>query len=86
LNAQGMQQLTKGFRELGLEWTPSAGNFVLLDLKQAGQPVYEALLRKGVIVRPVGVYELPNHLRISIGIAAENQLFLQALTDTLANV
>mgnify|MGYP003392429427 CR=1 FL=1 len=86
VNTQGMQQLTEGFKNLGLEWIPSAGNFVLVDLKQTGQPVYEALLRKGVIVRPVGVYELPNHLRISIGTAAENQLFLKALTETLANV
>ncbi|MDD1614057.1 MAG: histidinol-phosphate transaminase, partial [Methylococcaceae bacterium] len=86
VNALGMQQLTDGFTKLGLEWIPSAGNFVLVDLKQDGQPVYEALLRKGVIVRPVGVYELPNHLRISIGTAAENKVFLQALTNTLANV
>ncbi len=86
VNAQGMQQLTDGFKSLGLEWIPSAGNFVLVDLKQAGQPVYEALLRKGVIVRPVGNYELPEHLRISVGTKTENQLFLQALTDTLANV
>ncbi len=86
VNEQGMQQLTAGFKQLGLEWIASAGNFVLVDLKQAGQPIYEALLRKGVIVRPVGNYELPNHLRISIGTAAENQQFLQALTDTLANV
>ena len=86
VNAQGMQQLIDGFKNLGLEWIPSAGNFVLVDLRQAGQPIYEALLSKGVIVRPVGNYELPNHLRISIGTAAENQLFLQALTDTLANV
>ena len=86
VNAQGMQQLTEGFKNLGLEWIPSAGNFVLVDLKQEGLPVYEALLRKGVIVRPVGVYELPDHLRISIGTKEENQLFLEALTDTLANV
>ena len=86
VNDQGMKQLTEGFKNMGLEWIPSAGNFVLVDLKQAGQPVYEALLRKGVIVRPVGNYELPNHLRISIGTASENQLFLQALTSTLANV
>jgi len=86
VNALGMQQLTDGFKKLGLEWIPSAGNFVLVDLKQDGQPVYEALLRKGVIVRPVGVYELPNHLRISIGTAAENKIFLQVLTDTLADV
>jgi len=86
LNALGMRQLTDGFKTLGLEWIPSAGNFVLVDLKQAGQPIYEALLRKGVIVRPVGNYDLPNHLRISIGTEAENQIFLQALADTLANV
>jgi histidinol-phosphate aminotransferase len=86
VNARGMQQLTAGFETLGLEWIPSAANFVLVDLKQAGQPIYEDLLRKGVIVRPVGSYELPNHLRISIGAEVENQVFLQALTDTLANV
>jgi histidinol-phosphate aminotransferase len=86
VNAQGMQQLTEGFKNLGLEWIPSAGNFVLVDLNQEGLPVYEALLRKGIIVRPVGVYELLNHLRISIGTKEENHLFLEALTDTLANV
>ncbi len=86
VNAQGMQQLTEGFKNLSLEWIPSAGNFVLVDLKQEGLPVYEALLRKGIIVRPVGVYELPDHLRISIGTKEENQLFLEALTDILTNV
>ena len=86
VNALGMQQLTDGFKNLGLEWIPSAANFVSVDLKQAGQPIYEALLRKGVIVRPVGNYDLPNHLRISIGTESENQVFLQALTDILANV
>ena len=86
VNMQGMQQLVEGFKALNLEWVPSAGNFVLVDLKQAGLPIYEALLRKGVIVRPVGVYELPNHLRISIGTKMENQVFLKALTDILADV
>lgn len=83
INAQGMQQLTAGFKTLGLEWIPSAGNFVSVDLRQPGQPIYEALLRKGVIVRPVGNYELPNHLRISIGTQAENEFFLQALGEVL---
>jgi len=86
VNAQGMQFITEGFKNLGLEWIPSAGNFVLVDLKQPAMPTYEALLRKGVIVRPVGVYELPNHLRITIGTQAENQLFLQALTEVLGRI
>lgn len=85
-NTQGMAQLTDGFKTLGLEWIPSAGNFVSVDLKQSGQALYDALLRKGVIVRPVGVYEMPNHLRISIGTPAENAVFLQALSDVLKNV
>ena len=86
VNAQGMSDLTTGFKALGLEWIPSAGNFISVDLKQPGQPIYEDLLRKGVIVRPVANYGLPNHLRISIGTPTENQFFLKALADTLANV
>ncbi len=85
-NTLGMAQLTEGFKTLGLEWIPSAGNFVSVDLKQSGMPIYDALLRKGVIVRPVGVYEMPNHLRISIGTPNENAVFLQALVDVLKNV
>lgn len=85
-NTRGMVQLTAGFKTLGLAWIPSAGNFVSVDLKQAGMPIYEALLRKGVIVRPVANYEMPNYLRISIGTEAENTKFLQALSDVLKNV
>ena len=83
VNSAGMQQLTAGFKQLNLEWIPSAGNFVLVDIKQSGQVIYNALLRKGVIVRPVANYELPQHLRISIGTEAENKIFLQALAETL---
>lgn len=86
VNDQGMQQLTEGFKALGLEWIPSAGNFVSVDIQRPALPIYEALLHKGVIVRPIGVYEMPNHLRISIGTEAENQQFLQALTEVLAHV
>jgi histidinol-phosphate aminotransferase len=86
VNTLGMQQLTEGFKNLDLKWIPSAGNFVSVDLSEPAQPIYEALLRKGIIVRPVANYEMPNHLRVSIGTAEENQLFLQALTDCLNNV
>jgi histidinol-phosphate aminotransferase len=85
-NALGMKQLTEGFRNLGLNWIPSSGNFVAVDLSEPAYPVYEALLRKGVIVRPVANYEMPNHLRISIGTPEENNLFLQALTECLNDV
>ena len=83
VNKQGMQQLTHAFTELDLNWIPSAGNFVSVDLKQIAMPIYEALLKKGVIVRPVANYEMPNFLRISIGTELENQFFIDALTDLL---
>ncbi|MDO9105466.1 MAG: histidinol-phosphate transaminase [Methylovulum sp.] len=82
-NSLGMQQLTDGFKTLGLQWIPSAGNFVSVDIRREGMPIYEALLRKGVIVRPVANYGMPNFLRVSIGTSAENNLFLQALGDVL---
>jgi histidinol-phosphate aminotransferase len=86
VNNKGMQQLLSGFAELGLEWIPSIANFVSVDLKRPALPVYEALLQKGVIVRPVANYELPNHLRISIGTEPENRFFITALTEVLADV
>jgi len=86
LNQDGMVQLTAAFKALGLQWIPSAGNFVSVDLQQSALPVYQALLRKGVIVRPVANYEMPTHLRISIGTARENQFFIDALTQVLQGV
>jgi histidinol-phosphate aminotransferase len=78
-----MRFLTDAFSELGLSWIPSSGNFVSVDLKRDAMPVYEALLKKGVIVRPVAVYEMPDFLRISIGTEQENQFFINALKDVL---
>ena len=49
-------------------------------------PIYQALLQKGVIVRPVANYEMPNHLRISIGTQRENQIFIKALQEVLSGV
>lgn len=83
LNRAGMQQLEKGLAELGLQWIPSRGNFIAVDLGQDAEPIYQGLLRAGVIVRPVGGYGMPNHLRVSIGLAPENQRFLEALAGVL---
>ena len=84
LNESGMLQLQEGFRELGLGWIPSKGNFICVDLGQVAAPVFQGLLREGVIVRPVANYGMPNHLRITIGLPAENSRFLEALAKVLA--
>ena len=87
LNAQGYRQLTQAFDTAGLEYVPSYGNFVLVkvgDDDQAGARVNLALLKQGVIVRPTANYGLPQWLRVSVGLAEENSIFLQALEKALA--
>ena len=84
VNREGMAQLEAGFAALGLSWIPSRGNFIAVDLGREASGIYQALLRQGVIVRPVGNYEMPNHLRVSIGLAQENQRFLDVLGQVLA--
>ena len=82
-NSQGMQQLEEGFKQLGLSWLPSRGNFIAVDFKRDAAPINQELLAKGVIVRPVAGYGMPTFLRVSIGTQAENQRFLDALTQIL---
>jgi histidinol-phosphate aminotransferase len=82
LNAEGLQRLQSAFRELGLQYVPSYGNFVLVRVGDAAA-VYEKLLRDGVIVRPVGGYGLPEWLRVSVGLPQENEAFVAALRRAL---
>jgi len=84
MNRQGMQQLTAGLTSLGLDYIPSLGNFVAFDCGRDAQEVFNGLLKKGVIVRPVAEYGLPHHIRVSIGLPEENQRFLTALPEVLA--
>jgi len=83
-NTREMTRVTDGLRKLGLEWIPSVGNFVTVDLGRPAGPVDQALLRDGVICRPVGNYGLPTHLRITLGLADENDRLLEALARALS--
>ena len=72
---------------MGVEFVPSYGNFILFragDDDAAGARVNLALLKQGVIVRPVGNYGLPQWLRVSIGLPQENAAFLKALVSALS--
>lgn len=87
VNHAGYLQLTTVFDDLGLPYLPSAGNFVLVKVggdDDAGARMNLALLKRGIIVRPVGNYGLPQWLRISIGLAQENAAFIHALRDILS--
>lgn len=78
MNAQGMAQLEREFKRLGVDYVPSHANFILAEVGD-GRAVYEQLLKLGVIVRPLGGYGLPRHVRISIGLPRENQRLVAAL-------
>lgn len=86
LNRAGYRQLTAAFDAAGVAYIPSSGNFVLFkagDGADAGAKVNRALLERGIIVRPVANYGLPQWLRVSIGTEAENAKFLAALPDAM---
>jgi len=82
LNRAGLRQLTAALEAMGVAYVPSHGNFLLIAVGDA-TAVYERLLRQGVIVRPVANYGLPQHLRVTVGLEAENQRFLSALRSAL---
>jgi histidinol-phosphate aminotransferase len=81
-NAIGLKFFTEAFTKLGLEFMPSAANFVLVKVGE-GQKVFEAMQRQGVIVRPMGGYQLGEWIRITVGTPAENERCLAALERAL---
>jgi histidinol-phosphate aminotransferase len=83
VNSSGLVQIAEGVSGLGLRFVPSVANFVLVDIGRPARDIYDALLRAGVIVRPVANYQLPNHLRVSVGTQAENEKFLAATAQVL---
>lgn len=83
LNAAGKKQLYEGLAALGLDYLPTQANFILVDLGREAEGVYRALLARGVIVRPAGVFGLPRRIRVTIGTAAQNERFLAALAEAL---
>lgn len=86
LNASGMQYLAEEFKKLQLNYIPSLGNFITLDVRQNGVDIYQKLLYQGVIVRPLGAYGLPTHLRVTVGTTEENEKFLRALCEVSGEI
>ena len=84
MNNEGKACLARELDRLGLPYLPSMGNFITINMKQDAAPVYDALLRQGVIVRPVANYQMPRHLRVTVGTAEQNGRCKEALSGTLA--
>jgi histidinol-phosphate aminotransferase len=86
LNQAGMLQITTGLRQLGIEYIPSYGNFLSFRVPGDAMAVNQSLLEQGVIVRPIGIYEMPQHLRVTIGLESENAKFLKSLEIALGKL
>lgn len=82
LNRVEMARVTEWLQRNNIAFIPSYGNFVTIEVDDA-QRVYQQLLRQGVIVRPIGGYGMPNHLRVSIGLASENDRFMRSFQQVL---
>lgn len=85
-NSDGLLYLYGELDRMGLGYVKSHANFLLVDMKGDGVKVYQELMKKGVIVRPMGVYDLKNHLRITVGLPEENKRFIEALKGVIKQV
>src|SRR5580693_5840771 len=81
LNARGLRLISDSLREMGLDVVPSEANFVMVPLESANaaKELTEELLRKGVIVRPMGAFGLPHCVRISTGTDEDNRMLIEAM-------
>ena len=82
-NRAGHAQLSEGLAALGVQHVPSAGNFLLIELDTEAKPVADALLHRGVIVRPMGWMGFPDAIRVTVGTRPEIEKFLDALGQVL---
>ena len=84
LNCEQKKVLYKGLESLGFHCLPSKGNFISFDCKEDSTGLFNRLLSQGVIVRTLGVYKMPNFLRVSVGLPEENLIFLEKLQLTMS--
>jgi histidinol-phosphate aminotransferase len=85
MNNAGKIFLQDSFKEMGLHYLPTMGNFISVNVKRDGLKLYQELLQQGVIVRPVANYAMPEYLRITIGTPQQNTRFIETLKACLYN-
>ncbi|MES2769566.1 MAG: histidinol-phosphate transaminase [Bdellovibrionota bacterium] len=83
---QGLEYFESELKNMGLEYCPSQGNFIFFDLKADSSLIFEELLKRGVILRPVKNYGFPTHMRMSVGTMAENKKAIESLKEVLKNI
>lgn len=82
-NWQGLDYYYSALKNLGVDHWPSEANFILIDTHRAANDIFEAMLKRGVIVRPVKIKDPATHIRLSVGLQRENEAAISALKDVL---
>ena len=83
MNVDGKELFYRECYRLGLQYVPSEANFILINVPLPGRELFLLMLHKGVVIRPVDVYDLPYHVRVSIGLPHENEKFFYELESVL---
>ncbi len=83
MNDAGKSFLQTAFAEMNLNYLPSMGNFIAVNVKQDGLALYQKLLQQGVIIRPVTNYAMPEYLRITVGTQQQNERFVETLRQII---
>jgi histidinol-phosphate aminotransferase len=85
VNRKGRAQYYRAFDKMGVKYCPTQTNFIFIDLERPAQPVFQAMLRDGVIVRSLAFVGAPNGIRITIGLKEENERTIASLRKALQN-
>lgn len=85
MNKQGMLQIEDSLKKQKIEYIPSLGNFITINIKANAAEIYQKLMHKGIIVRPLAIYDLTTFLRITIGTLDQNELFLSSFQHVMRN-
>lgn len=85
VNTKGLKQLETGLQQLNIDYIPSLGNFITLDVGHAVE-TYNMLLKEGVIVRPLHAYDMPRHIRVTVGTETDNKRFLESLQNIIPEI
>jgi histidinol-phosphate aminotransferase len=83
-NTKERLYLYESLEIIGMDYIPSQGNFICIDTKKSAKDIFESLLQKGVIVRPIELYDMPNFIRVTIGNRTENNIFLEKFKEVLS--
>jgi len=81
MNKHGYQQYSDFFEQQQIDYIPSSANFITMDCGEDSLAMYQSLLERGIIVRPLHPYKMPNHLRITIGLPKQNQCVFEAIKE-----